>query len=232
MRVGCWQGDEKPGTGGSPVISGYGWLQIGHLHVKRRLPVQTERLCLSAWLSTPAYGKTCFLFQSSPFSQMASTLLLPSFSTPFQLIRKCGQVFRQPSVTHSCQFTVLLKYPLVLNVLNVVCLSVVQSCPTLWSHGLQHARIPCPSPSPRVCSNSCPSSPWCHPTISSSVVPFSSFEYWSQIMIWYLCKQLLRKPPKFCCAWASGQIMVLTVMILAERGYVYYGLAGQCVLLS
>ena len=43
-----------------------------------------------------------------------------------------------------------------------------------WPHGLQHARLPCPSPSPRVCSNSCPLSRWCHPTISSSVTPFSS----------------------------------------------------------
>ena len=40
--------------------------------------------------------------------------------------------------------------------------------------GLQHARLPCPSPSPRACSNSCPSSWWFHPTISSSVIPFSS----------------------------------------------------------
>ena len=39
---------------------------------------------------------------------------------------------------------------------------------------LQLARLPCPSPSPRVCSNSCPSSHWCHPTVSFSVVPFSS----------------------------------------------------------
>ena len=45
---------------------------------------------------------------------------------------------------------------------------------SLWPHGLQHARLPCPSPTPRACSNSCPSSWWCHPTISSSVVPFSS----------------------------------------------------------
>ena len=52
--------------------------------------------------------------------------------------------------------------------------SVAQSCPTLWSHGLQHARLPCPSPSPEACSNSCPLSRWCHPTISTSVVPFSS----------------------------------------------------------
>ena len=45
---------------------------------------------------------------------------------------------------------------------------------SLLSHGLQHARPPCPSPIPGVYSNSCPSSRWCHPTISSSVVPFSS----------------------------------------------------------
>ena len=45
---------------------------------------------------------------------------------------------------------------------------------SLWPHGLQHARFPCPSPTPGACSNSCPSSQQCHPTISSSVVPFSS----------------------------------------------------------
>ena len=42
------------------------------------------------------------------------------------------------------------------------------------THGLQHARLPCPSLSPWVCSNSCPLSQWCHPSISSSVAPFSS----------------------------------------------------------
>ena len=45
---------------------------------------------------------------------------------------------------------------------------------SLWPHGLQHTRSPCPSPSPGVYSNSCPLSQWCHPTTSSSVVPFSS----------------------------------------------------------
>ena len=44
----------------------------------------------------------------------------------------------------------------------------------LWPHELQHARPPCPSPTPGVNPNSCPLSRWCHPTISSSVVPFSS----------------------------------------------------------
>jgi len=45
---------------------------------------------------------------------------------------------------------------------------------SLRPHGLQHTRPPCPSPTPRAYSNSCPLSQWCHPTISSSVVPFSS----------------------------------------------------------
>ena len=47
---------------------------------------------------------------------------------------------------------------------------------SLWPHGLQHARLPCPSLSPRVCSNSSPLSRWCHPTISSFVVPFSCLQ--------------------------------------------------------
>ena len=45
---------------------------------------------------------------------------------------------------------------------------------SLWPHGLQHVRLPCPSLSPRVCSNSCPLNCWCTPTVSSSVTPFSS----------------------------------------------------------
>ena len=45
---------------------------------------------------------------------------------------------------------------------------------SLWPHGLQHTRLPCPSPTPRAYSNSCPSNRWRHPAISSSVAPFSS----------------------------------------------------------
>ena len=50
--------------------------------------------------------------------------------------------------------------------------SIVSDC--LRPHELQHARPPCPSPTPGVYSNSCPSSQWCYPGISSSVIPFSS----------------------------------------------------------
>ena len=52
--------------------------------------------------------------------------------------------------------------------------SVAQSCPTLRSHESQHGRPPCPSSTPGVYPNSCPSSRWCYPAISSSVIPFSS----------------------------------------------------------
>jgi len=45
---------------------------------------------------------------------------------------------------------------------------------SLWPHRLQHARLPCPLPTPGIYSNSCPLSRWCYPTISSSVIPFSS----------------------------------------------------------
>ena len=59
-----------------------------------------------------------------------------------------------------------------------LCQSVQFNCSvvsdSLWPHGLQHARLPCSSPSPRFYSNSCPSSRWCHPIISFSVVVFSS----------------------------------------------------------
>ena len=61
---------------------------------------------------------------------------------------------------------------------NLLSTSVQLSCSvvsnSLWLHELQHARPPCPSPIPRVHPNSCPSTRWCHPAISSSVVPFSS----------------------------------------------------------
>ena len=47
---------------------------------------------------------------------------------------------------------------------------------SLRPHGLQHARLPCPSPFPRVCTNLCPLSCWCHPTISSYLIPFSCLQ--------------------------------------------------------
>ena len=58
---------------------------------------------------------------------------------------------------------------------QICCCLVAQSCLTLCDPMDCSIQLPCPSPSPGVCSNSCPLSQWCHPTISSSVVPFSAF---------------------------------------------------------
>ena len=72
----------------------------------------------------------------------------------------------------------LKPFPPILNLLFYIAISI-QFCHSVVSdslrpHGLQHAKLPCPSPTPRACSNSCPSSWWCHPTISSTVVPIPS----------------------------------------------------------
>ena len=63
------------------------------------------------------------------------------------------------------------------------------------THGLQHARLTCPSPTPRACSNSCPLSWWCHPIISSSVIPFSpknSLEFSAEAETPILCHLIQR----------------------------------------
>ena len=74
---------------------------------------------------------------------------------------------------HSVQFSSVAQFRSVQSLSSVqFSRSVVSD--SLWPHELQHTRPPCPSPTPGVHSSSHPSSPWCHPAISSSVVPFSS----------------------------------------------------------
>ena len=75
---------------------------------------------------------------------------------------------------------------------------------SLWPHELQHARPPCPSPTPRVHSDSGPLSRWCHPAISSSVVPFSS------------CPQSLPESESFPMSWlfsSGGQSIGASVSV-------------------
>ena len=70
---------------------------------------------------------------------------------------------------------------------------------SLRPHGLQHARPPCPPPAPGICSNSCPLSQWCHPTISSSVIPFSSWPSIFPSMRAFSNESLLRmRWPNYC----------------------------------
>ena len=67
-----------------------------------------------------------------------------------------------------------MKWHFIVGLISVRFSSVAQSCQTLQPHELQHTRPPCPSPTPKVYSDLCLLRRWCHPTISSSVVPFSS----------------------------------------------------------
>ena len=77
-------------------------------------------------------------------------------------------------MSHSTSGVIKLEfYALIFSKTFFFICSVTQSCTTLWPHGLQHTRLLCPSLSPRVCSNSRPVRRWCHPTILSSVAPFS-----------------------------------------------------------
>ena len=89
------------------------------------------------------------------------------------------------------------------------CCSFLFVCLFLWvqfshvwlqPHGLQHARLSCPSSTPKACSSSCPLSPWCHPTISPSVIPFSS------------CLQSFLALESFPVSWlfaSGGQVLEL-----------------------
>ena len=82
---------------------------------------------------------------------------------------------------------------------------------SLWPHGLQDAKLPCPSPSPRVCSNSCPLSQWCHPTISSSVIPFSSCLQSSPASGFSPVSQLFASDDQSIGASASASVLPMNI---------------------
>ena len=95
-------------------------------------------------------------------------------------LQRVGHDWATSKMSHSSGSLLVpwFMYPLPLNWITVQFSSVQFSRSVvsdyLRPYGLQHTRLPCLSPAPRACSNSCPVSRWCHPTISSSVVPFSS----------------------------------------------------------
>ena len=110
-------------------------------------------------------------------------------------------------------------------------------------HELQHAKPPCPSPTPRIYSNSCPFSRWCHPTISSPVIPFSSclqsfsasgsflMSQFLKIKVWVKhfvkCISLLQKVDNVACLtfdnnWIYNPLIkVLAARLLHCKGYLF-----------
>ena len=89
-------------------------------------------------------------------------------------------------------------------------MTVVQSL-TLWPHELQHAKLPCPSLSSSVCSNSCPLSQWCHPTISFYVSPFSSCPQSSPASGSFLMTRLFTSGSQNIGASASAWILPMNI---------------------
>ena len=92
---------------------------------------------------------------------------------------------------------------------------------SLQPHGLQHTRFPCPSLSPGVCSNSCPLSWWCHPTISSCVIPFSSFPQSFPASGSFPVSQLFAS-----CGWSIGITASAWVLPMNIQGWFPLGLTG------
>ena len=82
---------------------------------------------------------------------------------------------------------------------------------SLWSRGLQDARLPCPSPTPRACSNSCPLSRWCHQTISSSVILFSSCLQFFPASGSFQMSQLFTSGGRSTGAWASVSVLSVNI---------------------
>ena len=121
---------------------------------------------------------------SSTSSQSTWNSFIPLFS---QGIQKRALLYNLGNKSIACEGYVVLyfvhcqfnqiKFPMLVLFFLLIIPSVQFSCSVVFLSlqpcGLQHVRLPCPSPTPRACSNSCPSSWWCNPAISSSVVPFS-----------------------------------------------------------
>ena len=113
-----------------------------------------------SWIMT-GYFYFCYkFFTNNPLLSNVRFVLITSFDIYHNSSKWCGNLSLPRRKTEAQRWSVQFSH------------SVVSDC--LRPHGLQHARPPCPSPTPGVQSNSHPSSQWCHPAISSSVIPFSS----------------------------------------------------------
>ena len=129
--------------------------------------------------------KTCIISQGLPASCPKSSVSIDFTFVTWEFESK-KRTFKTYTIFYSISL-VLIQYDeettdsciTALNILDPIpsltgsCRSVAKSCPTLRPHGLQHSRLPYPSPPPGACSNSCPLSWWYHPIISFFVVPFS-----------------------------------------------------------
>ena len=115
------------------------------------------------------------------------------------------------SVYHLIVYKVLKLCAWIEYIISFKVLLLLLSCSvvsnSLRPHGLQHSRLPCPSPTPGTCSNSCPSSCWCHPTISHSIIPLSCLHCFpasgsfSMILLIFLSIGVFSNETVLCIRW-------------------------------
>ena len=105
--------------------------------------------------------------------------------------------------------------------------SVVQVCLTLWPHGLRHMRLPCPSPTPRACSDSCLSSQWCYPTISSCIIPFFSCLQSFPASGSFLMSQFFASGSQSTGVSASASVLPMNIQDWFSLGLTSLGLIGS-----
>ena len=108
-----------------------------------------------------------------------------------------------------------------LELIEVVVVQSLSRVRLFVTHGLRHASLLCPSPFPGACSNSCPSSQWCHPTISSSVVPFFSRLQSFSASGSFLMSQLFASGGQSIGASASTSVLLMNI-----QGWFPLGLTG------
>ena len=89
---------------------------------------------------------------------------------------------------------------------------------SLWPHGLQHTRLPCPLLTPGACSNLCSLSQWCHPTISSSVIPFSPPSIFPSIRVFQM-SQLFTLGSQSVGVSASASVLPMNIQDWSPLGY-------------
>ena len=122
-----------------------------------------------------------------------------------------------------CEFIWLKGYSwhnLIWQLLSVQFSLVAQSCPTLCDpHGLWHTRLPSPSPTPWACSNSCPLNQWCHPTISSSAIRFSSHLQSFPASGSFLMSQFFSSGSQSIWASASASVLLMTIQDWFPLGF-------------
>ena len=117
------------------------------------------------------FGFQCFVYKGWNCAVLGNTILNVQHS--YLLFKKRILLYLKGNCK-SQKGSLYFSSSIVLSIIHSVQFSCSVVSDSLWPYGLQHARPPCPSPTSGVYANSCPLSRWCHPSISSSVVPFSS----------------------------------------------------------